>query len=830
MQGATSCATRALRSNRTAAGLVIGALLIGCGHQTSLNPSLSLRSVQPNSGPSTGGGTIDVSGRAFDDSIAVTLGGLTAPLDQVLSTTRARVRVPSLVGRIGFLDVQVSKGTQSASLSQGYRVFAASVDFDTFHSYPTNFVPIAGTLFDFDQNGTLDLALATSSIDGSDGAVVLMLATSAGVFGNPIVLVRTPRPVSIAAADLDRDGRPDLVVSDFTANDLLILHNEGNGVFAAPFMLSTALAPTRVVVVDVNGDTVFDLVVSCMDGRAVDVFLGNTAIPGMFPTTPSVVPVSMQATSVAVGDLDGNSIPDLVVSGRMDSQHGAISVFLGDGTGNFLPTSPNPASPTQPVDVAIADIDADTRNDILYLRGSFPLGVDGALGYLHNANAGTFDPPREFVMSRVPFWLSPSDVNGDGRLDVFVTSREDGDLTLYLGNGDPGTVFTDPPTSIEAGADSVFAAAARIDNDQIPDLVSVSESGRDASVLLGVTAAGSFTQPVDLDLGDVASDIISTDTDGDGIPECVVALGATGVALLRRNGAGGFSAPVITAVPGSPTILAPLPSNQVAAVGSTDQLIHRLFPTSSGSLEERPEAPALPGVTAPSAVLVADLDLDGLEDLVAGSGSDGAIRVLRARADGGYDALSTFSAVGSCRGLAAADWNGDGRIDLAVADGANPQLALCFGLGDGTFALPPLAVALDSNATALVPIDADGNTFPDLLIGEAGMSQARTFLATGTGTFAAGAVIALSTDAVQFVVDDWNFDGRDDVLAVQSTGNVVTLYLGQADRSLGAPRSFGVGSNPSAAVAYDLNGSRPTDLVVSSSGRRGLSLLTNLAR
>ena len=157
-------------------------------------------------------------------------------------------------------------------------------------------------------------------------------------------------------------------------------------------------------------------------------------------------------------------------------------------------------------------------------------------------------------------------------------------------------------------------------------------------------------------------------------------------------------------------------------------------------------------------------------------------------------------------------------------------LAVCFGLGDGTFALPPLSVPLDSSATALTPIDADGNALPDLLIGEAGLSQARTFLATGTGTFSAGAVIALSTDAVQFVVDDWNFDGIDDVLAVQSTGNVVTLFLGQADRSLASPRSFGVGSVPAAAVGYDLNGTLPTDIVVCSRGQMGLSLLTNLAR
>src|SRR5262245_12011457 len=96
---------------RVAAAVAAGGLA-GCGHQDSLHPSLDLQSVNPSAGPSTGGGTVDIEGKAFDATIAVTIGGATAPIDEVLSSTRARVRVPTLVGRIGLADVQVTKGSE----------------------------------------------------------------------------------------------------------------------------------------------------------------------------------------------------------------------------------------------------------------------------------------------------------------------------------------------------------------------------------------------------------------------------------------------------------------------------------------------------------------------------------------------------------------------------------------------------------------------------------------------------------------------------------------------------------------------------------------------
>jgi VCBS repeat protein/IPT/TIG domain-containing protein len=822
-------ARRGFAATRFAA-VVVAALAAGCGHQDAINPGLDLQSVHPSSGPSTGGGTVDIEGKAFDDTIAVTIGGVTAPIDQVLSRTRARVRVPTLVGRIGFVDVQVTKGAQSEVLRDAYRVYAAAPDFDTFRSFPTSFIPFAGTVADLDQNGTLDFALAASAPDGSDGAVIVLLATSAGVFGDPEVVVRTPRPVSITAADVDRDGRTDLIVSENTSNEVLVLRNLGGGGFAPPAILSTHASPAGLVAADVNGDLLPDVVVATSTGTFVDVFLNSAATPGTFASTPVSTQVAGQPVSVAAGDLDGDGAIDLAVVQRVMPPSGRLTVLWGDGTGNF-PVSTDVANVAQPVDVAIADIDGDATSDVLYVRGSTP-GRMPALGWVRNGGGRLFDPARELALTRTPFSFSMGDANGDGRPDALISSRDDGELDLFEGTGNATSAFASA-VSIAAGTDSVSAVVALVDSDQLPDVVTASESGRTASVILGSGTAGSFVRPESVDLGAPPEDVVAADVDGNGSLECVVALGSSGVALLRTNSAGGFADPILTSVPGTPTLLLPLSEGSIAAVGSTDAMVHRLFPLPDGTFEERASAPPIPGLADAQSILSADLNGDSIADLVLGSGADGSVRVLRGRADGGFDALDPFPAVDRCAGLAAADWNGDGRVDLVVADSAQPRIAVVFGIGDGTFALPPLDVPLAANATALAKIDANGDSIPDLLVGESGASaEARMLVATGTGTFTDGASVSLATAASRFVIADWNFDGFSDVLAIEPSSNLVALYLGQSDRSLASQRSYGVESAPAAAIAFELNAEQPLDIVVGvrTSGSGSLDLLTNLAR
>jgi hypothetical protein len=474
-------------------------------------------------------------------------------------------------------------------------------------------------------------------------------------------------------------------------------------------------------------------------------------------------------------------------------------------------------------------VDGDGLNDILFVKAVRGIPAPGSLGYLRNLGGRAFDVRIEFPVGRSPFSIAAADFSGDGRLDVAVGNRFSNDVMVYFGTGDPTTVFASDPLVLDAGNGAGFLLASRLDPDERPDLVVLNEDGRDASVLFGEPMS-SFRQPRSLPLPGTPLDVVQADTDGDAIPDCIVALGADGIAVLQRAPLGGLSDPVVSAIPGSPALLAPLSGRRIACAGAADGLVRVLFASPSGLLEESPGIPPLPGVPSPGRILKVDLDQDGRDDLVIGSASDGTIRVLRSRADGGFDPLPTLPAVGSCVGLAAADWNRDGRIDLAVADGLEPQIRILFGLGDGDFALPPLPIPIAAPATALLLLEGGGPFGNDLLVGESNLGHARRLVATGTGSFTTGPTHPLSVDASRFVLGDWDFDGRIDLLAVQPSGSVVTMFLGQADGGFAASRSFGVGEQPVAAVAFDLNGALPADIVVAAGRDRSLTLLTNRAR
>ncbi len=800
----------------------------GCGgSQEPLNPGLNIEDVSPGSTSSTGGGTLEIGGRAFNDQVVVKIGGVTVSVDEVVSRQRLRVTAPSLMGRIGFLDVGVERGSEMDVMRNGLRVFAELLNFNTFRNFSTGMPPVAAAVADLDSNGAPDLAVAVNSDDGSDGALVLLRALAGGTFADPVTVRSIARPSGIAITDLDLDSRPDVVVSDLANNQALLFRNLGGATFADPVSLATGDAPTAVIITDLNGDNAADIAVANRADNNVSVFEADPNSPGTYPASPLVRSVGPSPTSLAGADIDGNATVDLAVT---NGTGGTITILFSRPSGgiNLLVLSIGTDAGLVPHSIVVADVDGDGALDLLFTLTHEPSG-DGEVGFFRNSGTGGFPTLRLFPVGRRPSALAVGDFRPDGRLDVAVANFETNDVSLLFGSPDPNAVFIEPPTTVSAGGSPAALVSARIDTGDQPDLVVFNSASRDASVLIG-SPAGNFTQPATVDLGEAASDLIATDTDGDGRLECVAAIGPSGVALLKRSGTSGFGAPVITPIAGSPTRLAALSSGEIVVAGSDDQQVRVLAPLPDGTFEERMPQPPLPGVPAPGALIVADVNGDQLEDVVLGSLGAGGIQVLRRRLDGGFDPLQPVPAAISCTAIAVADWNGDGRVDLAVSDASTDRVAVLFGLGDGHFALPPLSVPLGAPASTLKEFDANGDDTPDLLVGEAGLHVARVLVATGTGGFVDGTAYPLNSDASRFLFADLNFDGIDDLVAVHESGNSVTLFLGRVDRTFVSPCSFGVGSRPSTAVAYPVDDTLPVDLVVATLDGLGLSLLTNISR
>ena len=285
---------------------------------------------------------------------------------------------------------------------------------------------------------------------------------------------------------------------------------------------------------------------------------------------------------------------------------------------------------------------------------------------------GTFQPARQFALSNTPQTLAVGDFNGDGNTDIAVVGAST--LSVLLGNGD-GTF--QPAYSIGPGSNGLIVAD--FNGDGIAD-IAVGVPGSSSSkiaVMLGI-GNGFFETAVDYAVGANATVMAGGDFNGDGIADIAVALNTAGtVGVLLGNGDGTFQ-PAVS------------------------------YPAASG----------------PQTIAVLDFNADGKPDLVTGSNSQsGNLSVLLGNGDGTFQPPLTFSVPnGTQTSIAVADFNGDGRIDVAC-DGS----ALVVLLGES---LPP--------TTTTLAVPANTAYYNQPLTLTAMVSPAS---ATGTVTFFDGAIL-----------------------------------------------------------------------------------------
>ncbi len=336
---------------------------------------------------------------------------------------------------------------------------------------------------------------------GDGGAAHLPLGTIA--FAPATVLTGTVRPEGIAAADLDGDGRVDLVAASNAGQALVLYARDATGGFLPGKGLDTVgVAPAGVAVGQLDGKQGPDIVTGVADG--VDYFL-STGGGGFAAQPPLAGPSTLQ---VPLADLDGDGDLDLFAP---DSTSNLAHVFLGDGKGGF--TAHGQASYfTNAQFVALGSLDGDGRPDVV-LANSTAVDLvrgDGKGGFL--AATRLVDGP---ALSITPGGIAIADFDGDaaGHLDVAYADKQpaEGALRMLLGRGD-GT-FDAGPTSA-AVADGYDLAAGDLDWDGRPDLVLTSFSG-DSVTVLHNDGQARFSTVATLPVGHQPRHVLLADLDGD---------------------------------------------------------------------------------------------------------------------------------------------------------------------------------------------------------------------------------------------------------------------------------------------------------------------------
>ncbi len=631
---------------------------------------------------------------------------------------------------------------------------------------------------------------------------------------------------SIVAIDVNGDGKLDLVMANpcvagsvcqgAVAGDVSVLLGNGDGTFQAPTIHYADTGINSLWVADVNGDGKPDLLVcgfSATLQSTVSVELGNG--DGTFQS-PIKYPSPAGCGAITAADLNGDGKTDLVVGG------GSVGVLLGNGDGTFQPEVVYSSGGSGTAQFVVADVNKDGKPDLIVANVSFSAGTNnGSVAVLLGNGDGTFQSPVDYGSGG---WLSYSvavaDLNGDGNLDLVVTNyykgyndQSEGSVGVLLGNGD-GTFRPAVTYNLGLGY-GLSVMAIDVNHDGIPDLL---VSGGCLNVQIG-NGDGTFQPAVSYDPGTGFGVIASVaDVNGDGNPDALVRTqypgnGPAAVSVMFGADNGTFWAPRIYSSNSSNN--KSTAAADVNGDGNQDLIVvNQCFaggdcPTNpvgvllgNGDGTFQPQVSYGSGGLRPYEVAVADLNNDGYLDLIVANDcvdadcKKGAAGVLLGNGDGTFKAAVSYPSSGQdSYSVAVGDINGDGKPDIVVTNFCavgglnctNGSVSVLLGNGDGTFR-PAVSYPVNGVDTVTVDVaDINGDGFADVVVGSwwtgpnTGVGAIEVLLAKGDGTLLPPVSQSFVGSGPQVVAfRDINGNGKLDLVALvgcTAPGNCANAIL-----------------------------------------------------
>jgi len=367
-------------------------------------------------------------------------------------------------------------GTVSIRLGAGDGRFKAVLTLGA-PTYAAGSGPRAAVGGDFNRDGVLDLAVANQA----DGTVSVLRGNGNGTFRPALTFAAGRDPRSVAVGDFNGDGKPDLAVVNSAPSTVSVLVGNGDGIFQAPLTsASGGTFPLSVAVADFNGDGKLDLAVAnvgsnpfCGSGGIVAVLLGNG--DGTF-RAPLTTAAGGCPRFVAVGDFNGDRVPDLVWANGGPHDAGAVVVALGNGDGTFRAASTIPERFT--TFVVVADFNGDGVPDLAISSLSL-CGHPPCPNLLLGNGDGTFRGAGFFGLGYTS--IAVGDFDGDGVQDLALTNSSSNSVSVVRGNGN-GTFQT--PLLFGVDFEPVAVVVGNFNRDDKLDLAVANARSNDVSVLL----------------------------------------------------------------------------------------------------------------------------------------------------------------------------------------------------------------------------------------------------------------------------------------------------------------------------------------------------------
>ncbi len=681
------------------------------------------------------------------------------------------------------------------------------------------------TLGDINGDGKPDLIIANSTT--SNVSVMINRTVTGSMtpdFTTIVDFTTGGKPLSVCIKDFNMDGKPDIAAGDQDSAVCLFINNTITGDTAAAFSthydFSGGLSVDFAASEDFNGDGKPDIVAVDGDDTA-SVFI-NTTVPGAsVPScTPRVGFATLDlATGVSTGDINLDGKPDFAIV-----NYDTMSVFLntttlGSSTPSFSSRFDFAIEDGSPMGIIITDMNCDGKPDVITSN----INTNTLSVFLNVTSPGSSVPVflsrADFGTLQIPENLAVADLNGDGKPDMLTANSGSDSISIFInrtGVGITPASYTNTDFSMQSGSTPMSVISQDFNGDGKPDLASGDYNNKEVSVFVNTTTPGSITPTYS------AAQNFST---GAGSPPALASGdfnldGKNDLAVINAEPGGGYIAVFLnTTAPGA---------SSVSFSAHTD------FPMANG----------------PRVVEVGDINGDGKPDLIATNGLDNSAAVFLNTTTPGasvpsFSARTDFSTGNEPQEICLADFNGDGKIDFATSNGISNNVSVFFSTTTPGASTPTFSARTDFAGIGLcwgiTSADFNGDGKPDIAVTSITVDSVAVMLnsttpGASTPTFYPHRRFSTGTLPYKVAAGDVNGDGKPDLITANRNSNNLSVLLNATNPGTTIPGflprsdfSAGATTQPMDVFIDDLNLDGKPDFAAANNGTDNISVFINRA-